>query len=185
MHVTHDQERFLIGMHIVIDATGPQVFRALRDYADMPRYNPDLRAVRVESTSEPDRVRLFTTVHTCVLFFCKTVHQQQVMTATANASGGILQADLVAQKGAFEGYGRWAVGPCPVNGAPARLPQRAPASQACMDIQIVLVPVFWVPPVIGPWLVRRKMEQEAQWTSRGLELIAQGAAAPGVANPDR
>lgn len=39
------QERFEIGMHIVIDAPSAKVFKALRDYAAMPRYNPDLRAV--------------------------------------------------------------------------------------------------------------------------------------------
>ena len=174
VRVTREQARFLIGMRIVFDAAPARVFAALRDYPAMVRYNPDLRAVRVETTSEPDRVRLFTTVHTCVLLFCKTVRQQQLMTASASADGGggILQAQLIPQRGAFEGHARWTVEPC-----------RANRSPTCMDVRIVLVPLFWMPPVLGPWLIRRKMQQEAQLTSRGLERIAHGAAALGAAHP--
>jgi hypothetical protein len=161
VQVTHDGARFLIGMHIAIDAAPPDVFRALRDYAAMPRYNPDLVAVRIEPTSEPNRVRLFTTVHLCVLFFCRTMHQEQLMTATANATGGILQAELIPQDGAFKGLGHWAVNPC-----------RDDRPQSCVDAQIELVPVFWVPPVIGPWLIRKKMYEEAERSSAGLEQVA-------------
>jgi hypothetical protein len=37
------------------------------------------------------------------------------------------------------------------------------------------VPVFWVPPVIGPWLIRKKMYEEAQRSSLGLERVALAA----------
>ncbi len=160
--MTRDGARFLIDMHIAIDGAAPEVFLALQDYAAMPRYNRDLRAVRVAATSEPNRVRLFTTAHTCVLLFCKTVHQEEIMTATAEASGGILDAELIPQHGAFAGRGRWIIRPC------GR--QRSPA---CMEIRLELIPAFWVPPVIGPWLVRRKMYEEAQRSSVGLEQMAQ------------
>jgi hypothetical protein len=104
---------------------------------------------------------LFTTVHVCVLLFCKTMHQEQVMTATANARGGILQAELVPQDGAFKGMGHWVVDSCP---------QDRP--QSCVEAQIELVPIFWVPPVIGPWLIRKKMYEEALRSSVGLEQVA-------------
>ncbi|HEV2270246.1 MAG TPA: hypothetical protein VGR92_12360, partial [Steroidobacteraceae bacterium] len=80
VHVTRDGTRFQIDMHIAIDEPAPAVFRALQDYPAMARFNPDLRSVRVQSTASPDRVRLFTAVHTCVLIFCKTMHQEQIMT---------------------------------------------------------------------------------------------------------
>ena len=160
VHVTRQESRFLINMHIAIDEPPAAVFRALQDYAAMARYNPDLRAVRVEKTASPDRVRLFTTVHTCVLIFCKTLHQEQIMTATASTGGGTLHADLVS--GDFKGgHGDWVVGPCPANRA-----------VSCMDIRIELVPAFWVPPLIGPWVIRSKMEEEARLTSAGLERTA-------------
>jgi hypothetical protein len=164
VHVTRDGARFLISMHISIDASPPEVFRALQDYPEMARYNPDLRAVRVEPTPTPHRVRLFTTVHTCVLIFCRTMHQEQIMTATARADGGTLDAKLLAHGGDFKGgHGLWIVGPCPTAKA-----------VTCMDIEIELLPAFWVPPIIGPWVLRRKMEAEARQTGAGLERTARG-----------
>lgn len=151
---------FVISMHLAIDAPAPAVFRALQDYAAMARFNPDLRAVRVEPTKAPDRMRLFTTIHTCVLVFCKTMHQEQIMTANATANGGVLDAELV--NGDFKaGHGRWLVRPC-----------QTPGARTCMDVRIELVPAFWVPPVIGPWVIRRKMVEEARRTSAGLERTA-------------
>jgi uncharacterized protein YndB with AHSA1/START domain len=160
--VTRDGERFVIGMRITIDAPPPAVFRALQDYPAMTRYNPDLRAVRVEATAVPGRVRLFTAVHACVLVFCRTMRQEQIMTATTNPRGGVLEAKLLAHRGDFKrGRGRWSVRAC----------RTAPAA-SCLSVRIELVPAFWVPPVIGPWFIRRTMEDEARRTSVGLERIA-------------
>lgn len=159
--VMHEHERFLIDMRIRIAAPPAAVFRALEDYAAMRRYNPDLRAVRVEPTGVAGRVRLFTTIHTCVLVFCRTMHQEEIMTATTNAGGGMLQAQLVARGGSFkEGRGLWTVRACPEVRA------------SCLDVSIELVPAFWVPPVIGPWVIRSKMQEEARRTSLGLEQMA-------------
>lgn len=158
--VTRHGAAFVISMLLAIDAPAPAVFRALQDYAAMAHFNPDLRAVRVEPTKAPDRMRLFTTIHTCVLVFCKTMYQEQIMTANATADGGVLKAELVS--GDFKGGGgRWLVRPC-----------QTPGARTCMDVRIELVPAFWVPPLIGPWVMRRKMEEEARRTSAGLERTA-------------
>lgn len=162
VRVTRDGARFFMRMHLAIDEPPAAVFEALRDYRAMPRFNPDLRAVRVQATREPDRVRLFTTVHACVLFLCKTLHQEQIMTAAADAHGGVLRAELVPGRGDFrEGHGLWIVRPC-----------HARVRQTCVDVQLELVPAFWVPPVIGPWAIRRVLYQEASRTSAGLEQVA-------------
>jgi hypothetical protein len=167
VHVTRGNGRFLIGMRIVIDAAPRAVFRALQDYPAMMHYNPDLRAVRVLPTATPGRVRLFTTVHTCVLIFCKSMRQEQIMIAIPSPNGGVLEAKLLPRGGAFKaGNGRWTVRPCP-----------AAMSTTCLHVRIELVPAFWVPPVIGPWVIRRKMAAEARRTSRGLEAVARGAGA--------
>jgi hypothetical protein len=168
VRVTRDDGRFLIGMRIMIDAPAAAVFRALQDYSAMKRYNPDLRAVRIQSTGVRGRVRLFTTIHTCVLVFCKTLHQEQIMTAIAGAQGGVLEAELLPHGGAFQaGSGRWSVKAC--HSAP---------SMTCLSARIELVPAFWVPPVIGPWVLRRKMAEEARLTSAGLELMARKRSSP-------
>lgn len=164
VQVARNGERFLIDMHIAIDAPAPAVFLAMQDYPAMARYIPDMRAVRVEPTPAPDRVRLFTTIHTCVLIFCKTMHQAQIMTATASTDGGSLNAELLPYGGDFKaGRAVWVVKPCPTGRA-----------LSCLDITIELVPAFWVPPVLGPWVIGRKMREEARYTGDGLEQTARG-----------
>ena len=163
VHVARDGGRFLVDMHIAIAAPAPAVFRALQNYAAMARYNPDLRSARVERTPSADRVRLFTTIHTCLLIFCKTMRQEQIMTATATADGGTLHAELVDYADFKGGRGIWTVKPCPtVRGL------------TCLDVRIELVPAFWVPPVLGPWVIGRKMDEEARLTGDGLEQTARG-----------
>lgn len=162
VHVARRGTHFTIAMRIALHAPPWAVFAALQDYAAMPRYNPDLRRVRVEPTARPNRVRLFTTVHVCVLFFCRTLHQEQIMTARADARGGVLRAALVPGAGDFRsGHARWIVRPC-----------RSARAPTCLDARIELQPAFWVPPLIGPWLMRLKMDEEARRSGRGLAEIA-------------
>ncbi len=164
---------FAIAVRMTLDAPPWAVFAALQDYAAMPRYNPDLRRVRVLPTAQPDRLRLFATVHACVWIFCKTMHQQQIMTATADAHGGVLRAALVPHRGDFRsGRARWTVRPCRNRPAPT-----------CLDMQLELQPAFWVPPLVGAWIIRHKMYQEALRCGIGLErvaakLVARSPAAP-------
>lgn len=163
VRVKRDGARFQIDMRLTIDASARAVFRALQDYAAMARYNPDLRSMRVEPTHTPDRVRLFTTIHACVLIFCQTMHQEQIMTATASADGGTLDAEMLPHSGDFKrGHGLWTVKPCSRG-----------RTMTCMAVQIQLMPAFWVPPVIGSWVLERKMDEEARRTATGLEQTAQ------------
>ena len=64
------------------------------------------------------------------------------------------------------GSARWTVRAC-----------ASAASMTCLDARIELVPAFWVPPVIGPWVLRRKMAEEARRTSVGLEVMARASRA--------
>ncbi|HEX4049340.1 MAG TPA: hypothetical protein VHY19_00480 [Steroidobacteraceae bacterium] len=163
-----------VGLRIALNEPAPAIFRALLRYGAMGRYEPDLRAIHIETTADPNRVRLFLTLHTCVLLFCKTLRQEQIMTATPDAGGGVVQAQFVAASGAFSGNGRWVVAPC-----------MAHQGKACMDVRIDLTPLFWVPPMIGPWLIRRKMYEQALHISTGLEQLAQQAARQAVTAPGR
>lgn len=155
--------RFVLGMRLRIDAPPADVFRALQDYAALSRYTPDVRTLHIVRTSRPGRVLLFTTLHACVLFFCKTMLQEQIMTATADPQGGVLRSRLVPQGSDFkEGHGYWTVAPC-----------RAHPASTCVNARLEMVPRFWVPPLIGPWLIRRKLRMQAHDAGVGLQQIAQ------------
>ncbi len=168
VQVVRRGSRFAIVMRMTLPESPRAVFAALQDYRAMPRFNPDVREVRVERTAQANQVRLFTAVHACVLMFCRTLRQTQLVTASAGARGGTLRARFLPGGSFRSGHAHWSVRPC----------LHAP-TRTCLEVHIALEPAFWVPPVIGPWIVRLKLEQEARRSGIGLAHVA--ARLPGAA----
>jgi hypothetical protein len=164
VHVSHHHSQFVVRIHVRIDASPPAVFHALQDYRAVSRYNPNLRLDRIQRSSNPDRVRLYTTLHACVLFFCKTLRQEQLIEVHRTAHGGVLQATLIRPLNDFKSaVGHWIVGPC-----------TAHPSTTCMRIRFAFVPRFWIPPLIGPWIIREHARAATRRTSIGLQKLALG-----------
>ena len=161
VQVVRHGSRFSIAMRMTLPESPRAVFAALQDYRAMPRFNPDVREVRVERTAQADQVRLFTAVHACVLMFCRTLRQTQLVTASADARGGTLRARFLPGGSFRSGHAHWSVRPC----------VHAP-TRTCLEVHIALEPAFWVPPLIGPWIVRTKLEQEARRSGIGLAHVA-------------
>ncbi len=160
--VTRNGDRFDTHALIVLDASPRAVFEALQDYAQLPSFNPDIRTARVLGKQANGDVQVDTEIHACVAFFCKTVHQEQIMHATPRADGGVVTSRILPRKGDFNRYsGRWNVTACG-NGR----------ASACMHLDLSFTPDFWVPPVIGPWLIRARMQHDAAASSVGLEKLA-------------
>ena len=162
VHVTHHHARFVVLTHVRIDASPPAVFRALQDYRAVSRFNPHLHLDRIRRSSNPDRVRLYTTLHACVLFFCKVLRQEQLIQVHGTAHGGVLRATLIRPLNDFKSaVGRWIVGPCAAH----------PAT-TCMRTRFAFVPRFWIPPLIGPWIIREHALAATRRASAGLQKLA-------------
>ncbi|MHB1872576.1 MAG: SRPBCC family protein [Steroidobacteraceae bacterium] len=180
VRVTRHDTRFAIAMRIALREPPWAVFAALQDYTALPYYNPDIRRVRIEPAGRPGRLRVAMTIHACVLFLCKTLRQTAVMTATAAVDGGVIRAVIMPGQGDFRsGQALWRVSPCPTGRDPA-----------CLHVRMTLRPRFWVPPLIGAWLLRRKLTEEARRSVGGIEqlaasLLAHCAAAPRRNRPPR
>lgn len=141
---------------VVLLAASPQaVMRVLQGYRELPRLNPAVKSVRVVSRS-PSVTRVETRAELCFLFLCQTLHRvqdvHQVSATELRASAVPALSDL------SYGKSQWTL---------TRVPQGTR-----MLFKTEIEPKDWVPPVIGPWLIRKSMKQQIRVTSQNLEKLA-------------
>ncbi len=168
LEVSRDGARYRVEMQVELHAAAAAAYAAFTVPANLPRINPAVRQVRVVRPRVDDQAQLYTEVRVCALLYCKTLHQLQDLRYAPRPDGGDLHADVLPGSSDFS-YGRadWQFRPA---GAAARL-----------HFSAELEPAFWVPPLIGPWLVERSLREEAQRSSAGIERLAlapAGGAAP-------
>ena len=141
---------------IVIEAPTPQVFEALADYSEFA----DLSSAYLESRYlEPDvdgTSRVYTKIRGCILFFCRTiawvarldtVPYQQI---TATAEPDLSDVDY--------GVEQWQL-------------QQHDGGTVLIYTHVV-EPGFWVPPVLGPWALRRSLPSDALSAAEHIESLA-------------
>ncbi len=141
---------------IVIEAPTPQVFEALADYSEFA----DLSSAYLESRYlEPDvdgTSRVYTKIRGCILFFCRTISRvarldtvpyQQI---TATAEPALSDVDYGVEKWQLQQYDGGTV----------------------LIYTHVVEPGFWVPPVLGPWALRRSLRSDALSAAEHIESLA-------------
>jgi hypothetical protein len=170
LRVTQDGARYRVAMKVQLDASADAAYAVFTDYRNLPRINPAVTQVQVlPETSSPDMSRLHTQLHLCFSFFCKTLDQVQDMHRIAERPGGRLSARVLPDRSDLRyGQADWRLSDC---GQP-------PAASSCLEFTAELEPRFWIPPLIGPWLMERKLRQEAIQTSQGIERLAREGATP-------
>ncbi len=139
-----------------LDASPQAVFAVLTDYAHLKRLNPSILSVRVLDSQPSGAGHVVTRIHLCVWAFCKTLQQEQVMSVPRP---WVLHTRIVPAGSEFRsGEADWRLVDC--DGA------------TCLDIDASIQPDFWVPPLIGPWVIRRGLRDEAVQTITNLERLA-------------
>ncbi|HQU17279.1 MAG TPA: SRPBCC family protein [Gammaproteobacteria bacterium] len=164
--VTHEQANYRLTL--VMDLTMPadRVRALITDYAHLRRLNPAILESQVLARSG-NITRVRTLVRGCIAFFCFTV--KQVQDVEQRPDGEIVARTIPALSDFRYGLAHWRV-----------VPDGRQASRLYFDVDVV--PSFWVPPLIGPWIIRYKMRQEALQTAANLERM-EGTAHAALATP--
>ncbi|MHB1566095.1 MAG: SRPBCC family protein [Acidiferrobacter sp.] len=146
-----------------VHASVQRVFGILTDYRQTRRLNPDVVNSRVVGTPTPGHTRVRLRIRSCLLFFCFHVHQTEDMTAVTDRS---IHGVIVPQLSSFRsGYADWRLQP-------------QGAHHTKLAFVTAIVPRFYIPPFIGPWLLRRKLSDEIRTTARRLTALAQSSQPP-------
>ncbi|MEC9406036.1 MAG: SRPBCC family protein [Pseudomonadota bacterium] len=144
---------------VQLEADPVAAYAVLTRFENLPAINPAVQRVTVRSQPSAQQAVLETDVRVCVLWFCKTLEQVQDMQLSPSANGGTLRARVRPEESNLRhGEADWSIWPCD--------------ERTCLSFNAELEPDFWVPPVIGPWVISRKLTQEALQTSEGIERLA-------------
>ena len=129
-----------------------------------PRINPAVEHVEPLPVDAAALPRWRTRVRMCIAFFCTRLDQVQDVKTTQQGERWLMQATVIPQLSNLRyGLADWQLAPC--------------GAQTCLRFAAALEPDFWVPPLLGPWLIERTMRRQAQRTARGIEMLAQQRAA--------
>lgn len=162
--VSHDGLRYKVAMSVRLQAPAAAAYAAFALPANLPRINPAVQQVTILQHGGGGQDRIYTEVRVCAMLYCKLLRQTQDMRYTPRPDGGDLEADIVAADGDFSyGHARWQF-------------RSATGATTQLRFEAELQPAFWIPPVVGPWLVERSLRQEAERTSAGIERLAPPAA---------
>ena len=154
--VSRDQEAFEVRFEAVVAAPANRVFAILTDFDRLQRLNPAIVESRrlVPTPGNPVRVR--TVLEGCVAFFCRRMRRVEVVRTSDQR---LIRTRILPEDSDFRsGHSRWELA--------------AVTDGTRLRYRASLVPDFWVPPVIGPWAIKRTLRRGLRTLVRRLERLA-------------
>ncbi len=154
--VTHESGFYFIEVDALVAIPERRARQLLTDYNHLHRVNPAVEVSEVLAERGSGDYRVRTVTRACVWFFCKSIHQ--VQDVIEGADGSITAIVVPEQSDLRHGY--------------ARVDLWEEAEGTRILIRSEVEPDFWIPPLIGPWVIKRKLRSEALDTVANLERLA-------------
>ena len=152
MQVSRDDTRYTVAAAMTLDVPQRTAFRAATDYERLPEFNPS-----IVSSKRLSGRRLRSNIRLCVAFFCKQI--EQVMRYGEQAPDTIAMQVVPGAGDLKDGHADWRFSADERGG-----------TRLLFDAEIE--PAFWVPPLIGPYLIARELRRQAQVTAESIERLA-------------
>ncbi|HLF23893.1 MAG TPA: SRPBCC family protein [Burkholderiales bacterium] len=154
--ITRDGDRYDVTFDVRIAAPSERLMHYLTDYANYDRYFQSIRESTVLDGAPDNARRVRLRLRACVWFFCRTVTFVKDVTEAPN---GEIRAQIEPTLSDFqEATEYWRV--TSVDG------------QTQLRYRAALVPDFFVPPLIGPWLLKRQIHASLISGAEKLETLA-------------
>lgn len=158
VQVEHEDDTYHIYLEILFDAPAERVQRILIDYGNLDELSATIVNSEILSGSAGEDAVVDITLKPCVWKFCKTM--RKVSRAEINAYGAIVYTVIPEQSDFSSGREQVIV-------TKAQQPGRTRVTYNAS-----IVPRFFVPPLIGSWLIRRHLKQSVADSSLRVEELA-------------
>ncbi|MGD9000625.1 MAG: SRPBCC family protein, partial [Granulosicoccaceae bacterium] len=154
--VEHKDKRYFIKLDMLIDADPGRVHKLLTDYNKLGRLNDSIKTSEIVYSLNERTHRVRVVTKACVLFFCKTIRQMQDVEQLDN---NIIVATVIPEQSDFDyAHARWSI--------------RREKDRTRVTFNADLKPSFWVPPLIGPPVIKKKLYNETLDTIETVERLA-------------
>lgn len=155
LDVTHDDGHYTANFSVWLAVPAGKVRALATDYEHLAQLSDLVAESRVLSISG-NTTRLKLVLRACLLFFCKSVSRVEDVVAEAN--GDITTRALPEQSDFRVATERWRI-----------LPE---GSGTRFVYQAEMEPDFFIPPIVGPFVMRRVMERELRESAVRFEQLA-------------
>lgn len=155
--VHRDRDHYLIEVDARIQAPAARVMAVLEDFGRLPRLHDSITRASV-LTVKDGRSRVHMQLEDCLLLFCMVLDQTLVFEKGAEAKELTALMDPAASDFSY-GRMHWAL-------------REESARLSRLHYEADVVPDFWIPPFIGPWLLKRKFRKAALEMTESLGRLA-------------
>lgn len=155
------QGRYEVDFVVILDGEMPRLERIVTDYKSFAELSPTVTHSRLISGRNGRNARIEVTFRPCVLaIFCRTVIK--VSDIHIETGGGKVEYLMVPELSDFQ-EGRETI--ILENGPPGEVPH------VRFEYSALLEPKFFVPPLVGPWLIRSQIIENLKSTSQRVEYL--------------
>ena len=154
-------ERYHVVSETFIDAPVGAVYAVLVDYDNYHRISSIFEESRYLERNADGSGVVYTKAHGCIVFFCTTVERVEKLEVVPDAE--IVATVIPERSNARYARTRWRLEP--LDGG------------TLLRYELEMEPDFWVPPVIGPPLVKRALKQGGARAATRVENLARQASA--------
>ncbi len=160
LDVSKRDHSYWISFDALVDAPAQKVYGLLSDYAHLDNLSSVIVAIRVEPIPQGAGQRVRSILRSCFLVFCKQIVEVEDVT---EANEQTIAAEIVPGEGDFEsGHSRWRI--------------QALGARTRLHYEATRTPSFWIPPLLGPWMIKATMRKHLETSVARLErVVSQGA----------
>ncbi|MDJ0956093.1 MAG: hypothetical protein QNI91_04520 [Arenicellales bacterium] len=163
VQVEQEDGAYHIYFEIVLDAPITRVETILSDYENFDELSPGIVNSEILSGLPGGSATVDITLRPCVWILCKTM--RKVTNANINAYGAIVY-NTIPESSDFK-FGKETV----------IIKRGKTPGQTRVTYNAKLVPKFFVPPLLGSWLIRKHIQQNLEVSNLRVEKLARQQAA--------
>jgi hypothetical protein len=156
--VEKDEKRYRLSSETRFDASTSDLYRVLTDYDLFTQFSSVFVEARNEEPGTNGKPRYFTRMEGCIMLFCKSFVRNGELTLTP-------EKEIVAladpERSDFS-YSR------------ERCILQSDGDGTLLIYDFELEPAFWVPPIVGPFIMKRVLRKGGTDAVDRIEALAQG-----------